>query len=165
MDTLKGLKPPGFINPTGLDELVIVIRILIEEETLELADLFPARNRIGTEMLSRLLGARIEAAGVRVTHSVYLFEFNRSFYTFNVSELPGALAAVKAELGQLRLLEVAQVAWNDPREGVLRMEHPKASEFLWPQQREREAEFESITALVEAVHKSLNRAQRPKDDN
>jgi hypothetical protein len=76
------------------------------------------------------------------------------------------LGAVKSELDALGVLEFAQIAWHDPREGVYRMVHsgPGSLQFDIPTAAEHEAErdFVSLGTLADALNRARAR-QSPND--
>jgi hypothetical protein len=158
MNILKETQPPTSSNPSGVDELVVMVRIRIHTDPISWV-FYPALNLIGAELLSRLLQAKMDAAGARVTKPSRSLEFNHSVYIYTVSELRPALAAVQSELMELNLLESAQVAWNDPREGVYRLVHPKSGEFQMPSEAERKAEADFM-AVVNQMADKLRGAQK-----
>jgi hypothetical protein len=179
-------------NPTGVEELVIWVRVFIEPTKVApampracmgigmrlLAWLWRAKteaameevrktvnpppyNRIGTQILARLLQAKMDAAGAEVRKAQGAFELNRSYYTFTVGNLHPALAAIKAELKELNLLEGSQIAWGDSREAAMRLVHSKTAEFQFPSEAEMEMEGKVMARLTELVKK----ASRQNNDN
>jgi len=121
----------------------------------------PAHNRIGTQLLGRLLQAKMVAAGAEVRTASWAFELNRSHYAFTVGNLHPALAAIKAELKELNLLEGSQIAWGDPREKAVRLVHSNTTEFQFPSAAEMELEGRVLARLVELA----NKASTQRDDN
>jgi hypothetical protein len=139
----------------GIDEAVILVRIIVVQDALTPL-FYPPGNRSGSSLLCSLLRSKVEAAGVSVLHAGPIFDLNRSFYLFTL-ELPEsigpALAAIKKEITAQHLQDYAQIAWNDPREGVRRLYHPQTGEFLLPSAEEREAEQELYRSVFEALRK------------
>ena len=159
MFSLKHMEPPAQFSPQGIGEYVIGVRLLVlTEPGTQL--LLPESNRTGTNILGRLLQARMEAAGVCVIKSLWSFDLNRSFYWFRVSEIAAAQETVKKELAELRLLQWVQIAWYDPREGVWRACHSKTGRFEVPTEEELAADMEFISSVITA----LEQCQQSKDE-
>ncbi len=149
MITSKQIAPPGQFNPQGIGEPVIGMRMMVSSDVVT-SYLYPEDNRVGTEMLCRLLEARMELAGVRVTEPSYYLAFNWSAYLFKVSELGAALGAIKEELGKLGLLHWAHIAWRDPREEVWRIWHSGSGWFEMPSDEALAAENKLRAAVIDA---------------
>src|ERR1035438_6188877 len=107
MITLKQIRAPSQFKPDGIGEPLIGVRILVFPDALT-PIIYPECNRTGTEMLCRLLQARMELAGVRVTKPCRGLPFNRAFYMFRVSNLTPAQESVKEVLKELGLLDWGQ---------------------------------------------------------
>lgn len=155
MIALKQIDPPALFKPEGIGEPVIGVRIMVSADVLSPC-FFPAHNRIGGDLLLRLLKARIELAGVKVTEFCHGFELNRSAFMFTVSsasELAAAQQAVKDELEILGLLEFAQIAWYDTRELIWRVFRSATGRFDWVSEEELAVESVFIGAITEAVKK------------
>jgi hypothetical protein len=146
------IAPPGQLNPDGIDEVFIGVRILLLPDALD-AYVFPENNRIGTLLLCRLLEARMELAEVRVIQSSGSLEFNWSYYLFSVSKRLPAMEAVKEELEKLGLLAGAQIAWRDPREEIFRVWYSKSGRFDVPTAAQSNADKKALDALTEAAKK------------
>jgi hypothetical protein len=147
-NVIEQTRPPATRNPSGLDGIDVWVMLSIPEGAEVVIDsIYPRLNIIGAQLLSRLLKARIMADGVQVTDATRSLELNRSLYSFRVSALGPALSAVISELGELNLLEWSQVSWEDKREGVLRMAHPKTGVFTMLTEAERKAEGKFLEAL------------------
>jgi hypothetical protein len=144
------IAPPGQFSPQGIGEPVIGVRIMVSPDAVTTPYLYPENNRVGTEMLCRLLEARMELAGVRVTEPSHSLAFNWSAYAFTVSELGAALNAIKEELGKLGLLLQAHIAWRDPREEVWRVWHSKSNWFEMPSDEAFAAETKLRAAVIDA---------------
>jgi hypothetical protein len=153
MNNLSETRPPGARNPSGVEELNVWVRLSIPSDPF-CRVAFPPMNRIGTQLLSRLLQARMEAAGLLVTRPSLGMEFNSAVCAFTVSELQAALSAIKTELGGLGLLDWAQIAWDDPREGVFRIFHPESGTLVLPSEAERQSEADFIAKVYEQAKRS-----------
>jgi hypothetical protein len=153
------IRPPAKFNPQGIGEFTIGVRILIPREAVSHA-FFPDGNQIGTEIMCRLLQARMEQAGVHVTEPGFGLVLNSSFYMFIVSELAAAQEAIKKEMEKLRLLEWVQIAWRDPREDVWRDWYSKTSRFEVPS----DEEFAADRALLDEITAMWRKAFPPKDE-
>jgi hypothetical protein len=160
MVTLENIRPPGQFKPDGIGEPVIGVRILVLPDALTPIS-YPECNRTGTEMLSRLLQARMELAGVRVTQPFRGLPFNRAFYMFTVSELTPAQESIKEVLKELGLLDWGQIAWHDPREDVWRVSHSKSGRFEMPSAEELAGEREMFARIISAVEKSKGSEDEP----
>jgi hypothetical protein len=157
MLALKQIDPPAQFRPGGIGELVVGVRILIPSHQLNQYN-YPDGNRAGTELLCRLLQARIELAGVRVTEPLGALVFNRSFYLLTVSELEPALKAIKEELEKLGILSWVQIGWYDPREQVFRVWCSKSGRFDVPSDAETGAEKNVVDALLDLA-KEINQSE------
>jgi hypothetical protein len=144
------IRPPGQLNPQGIGELFIGVRIWVMPEAIA-PYIAPKNNQIATMILYRLLQARMELAGMRVTSASGILEFNWSYYLFSVSELEPALEAIKAELEKLGLLAGAQIAWYDPRELVFRVWYSKSGRFDEPSSEVLNADAKLCAALRDAA--------------
>jgi hypothetical protein len=153
--------PPGsqFV-PQGIGEPLIAVRILIEDgvETLIFSG---EQNRVGTEILCRLLQARMELAGLRVTAIYRGLPLNRAAFMFSVSELAPALECIKGELEKLRLLGSAQIAWHDPREDTWRVWHSQSGRFEFPADEELHAEQDFLAHVRSALEKLQQSKNEP----
>ena len=143
MDTFKQIGAPG----------VLGVRILPPRNALT-NYVFPEHNRIGSEMLCRLLHARMDLAGVKATETYHGFALNRAFYMFAVSEPCAALEAVKAELENLCLIEWAHIAWRDLQGDMWHVWHSNADGFKSPSDEEFADERGFLEATVNAAKKS-----------
>ena len=160
MLAIKQIAPPCQFNPQGIGQPVIGVRIVIVPDVV--APLFtPERNRVGTEILWRLLKSRMEQAGVRVTEVYRGFPLNQSFYMFSVSELTPALESIKEDLEKLGLLEWAHIVWLDPREDVWRIWYSKAAWFEPPSDEELAAEGQLFDSILSAAKKSKQSEDEP----
>src|SRR5262245_42061281 len=82
--------------------------------------MFPDRNRVATNIMRRLLVARLNAEGVGVAESNSTFPFNWSSYLFVLQsrEMIGkAIEVIYQEVRQVGVDFAAQVGWFDIREG------------------------------------------------
>lgn len=159
MLTLKQTDPPAHFKPGSLGEPVVGVRIVIPNHALS-AYLFAAQNRIGREILGRLLLARMELAGVMVTEFHGGFELNRAFYLITVSELAPALRAVKEELEKMGLAEFLQLAWRDPREEIWRVFFSRSGRFDSPSDEELSTE-KDLTAEALKRGKAFQKENEP----
>jgi hypothetical protein len=144
MQGCQQVQPPSKLNPQGIGEPVIGVRILREAVSC----FFPDGNRIGAEIMCRLLQVRMELAGVHVTEPMHGFQLNASYYQFTVSELATALKAIKEELEKLELVEWSQIAWRDPREDVWRASHSQSGRFDVPSDEEFAIERELLAEII-----------------
>ena len=159
MPTVEEIDPPVQFKPAGIGEPVIGVRILVKPglDTL----LFSGeQNRVGTEILCRLLQARMELAGIRVTGIGRGLPLNRASFMFSVSKLVPALESIKGELEKLWLLRAAQIAWHDPRENTWRTWFPQSGRFEWPS----DAEFEAETDLLAYTRRALEKVQQSRNE-
>jgi hypothetical protein len=161
MNAFKDSRPPrlpaqGEGNQEGP---LIGVRLLMPEELARLF-CYPGIAHGATQIMGRLLQARIEAAGCLVIGMTWSLAFHRSFYTFDLGSRHRltALEAVRTELSALQLLDWAQIAWDDEREGIWRLYYPKNGEFSMPSQEERAAVQAQVAEAMEAV-KKLQRLQ------
>src|ERR1035441_9385958 len=104
MITIEQIRPPSQFKPEGIGEPVIGVRILVLPDALT-PIIYPECNRTGTEMLCRLLQARMELAGVRVGETSRGLSLNRAYFVFAVSELTPAQESIKEVLEELGLLD------------------------------------------------------------
>jgi hypothetical protein len=156
MPTVKEIDPPSQCKPNGIGEPLIGVRILVEPglDTL----LFSGEsNRVGTEILCRLLQARMELAGMRVKWVSRGLPLNRASFMFSVSELAPALESIKVELEKLWLLRSAQIAWHDPREDTWRVWFSPSGRFELPSDEELDAEQDFLAH----IHSALEKSQHP----
>ena len=155
MFTIKQIDPPVQFRSEGIGEPVIGVRILIAPGgTTPIVN--PEHNRVGTQLLCRLLQARMELAGVHVTCASGAFPLNRAYIRFGVSELAPAQQAVKEELEKVQLLDSAQIAWHDPREVVWRVWYSKSARF-------ESASDEELADERQLLEKILSAANNQKD--
>ena len=150
MITIEQIRPPSQFKPEGIGEPVIGVRILVLPDALT-PIIYPECNRTGTEMLCRLLQARMELAGVRVTEPFRGLPLNRAFYMFTVSDLPPAQESIKEVLKELGLLDWGQIAWHDPREEVWRVWYSKSGRFESPSKEEFAGEKELFARIISAI--------------
>ncbi len=154
MNAIASIRPPVKPDQGAGDSgnAVIGVRILMPESLAALF-FFPGTTHGGAELLGRLLQAKIEAAGCRVLEASHLLPFHRSLYVFDVpaGSQKRALEAVSAELSALKFLEWGQVAWDDPREGIWRLYHPKAGVFPMPSDAELAADRALVRQTIEAL--------------
>jgi hypothetical protein len=150
MLALKEIGPPARSKSEDNGEQLLGVRIMIFPDAIN-CDLFPDKNRIGTAMLGRLLRSRIELAGPRVSQMGSVLEFNRSYYVLAVSAIETALRATKEELQELGLLNYAQIAWLDSREGFFRLWHPKTGRFDKPSDQTLDSDRAMLDALTAAL--------------
>jgi hypothetical protein len=160
MITLKQIRAPSQFKPDGIGEPLIGVRILVLPDALTPIT-YPECNRTGTEMLSRLLQARMELAGVRATKPLRGLPLNRAFYMFTVSDLPTAQESIKEVLKELGLLGWAQIAWHDPREEVWRVWHSKSGRFDSPSAEEFAGEKELFARIISAIDAYTNSQDEP----
>jgi hypothetical protein len=163
MLTTKQIDPPIQFKPEGIGEPVIGVRILLPIHPITPYN-YPAYNRVGTELLCRLLQVRMEQAGVHVTEPFGVLQFNWSFYLFTASQLEPALNAIKEELEKLGLLNWAQIGWHDPREEAFCVWWSKTGRFDVPSDGEMAAERNVLAALVD-VAKEIKQSEdeRPRE--
>lgn len=154
---------PVEFAPTGIGELTICVRLMIPPTPI-LLTICPPGNQVATGVLSYLLEARIQLAGVRVMSRFAGLEFNRAMLIYRVSALGDALTAIKEALAAVELLPWAQIAWADERESVMRMVHPDNGEFQMPSSEERAAEPAFCSVARELLLKLAQaRKARPPD--
>ena len=146
--------PPVTLNPQGIGEPKVGVRILLSPD-LRCPLLNPEQNRIGREILCRLLQVRLEMAGVPANKVFEGLPLNEAFYLFSTPKLTPAMEAIKGELEKVGLLSSAQIAWLDPREGVWRVWHPQGGRFEMPSDEELAAERSMLAQLIGAVEKGL----------
>jgi len=152
MVTIKQIDPPAKFKPQGIGEPVIGVRILVLRDA-GTPYFYPEHNRTGREMLCRLLEARMELSGVRVTEIAQGLELNRAYYIFTVSEITPAQEVVREELAKLGMLDWAQIAWRDPREEIWRVLWSKSGRFDPPSDEELEIEIRFLDGMIEARKK------------
>src|SRR5512135_1440134 len=110
MFTVKQMAPPAGWKFERTGEFTVGIRLCIVSNDIS-GYLHPEGNRIGTILLSRLLQAKMELGGARVSQAAGVFEFNYSYHLLGVSELQAGLQAAREALQECGLLEAAQIAW------------------------------------------------------
>jgi hypothetical protein len=160
MLTVQEIQPPVQLSSNGIGEARIAVRILIDDRVDTL--LYSGEpNRVGTEMLCRLLQARMELAGLRVTEVSRGFPFNRASFMFSVSKLALALETIKGELEKLWLLGSAQIAWHDPREDTWRVWHSQSGRFEFPAGEELRAEKDFLAYVRSALEKFQQSRNEP----
>ena len=169
MNAIKDSTPPTLPAQKGDNQEgpLIGVRLLLPEEPAALFG-YPAFTHGVMQIMCHLLQARIEAAGCPVAVANSCLPFYRSLYIFELGAKKRciALKAVSAELADLKLLEWAQVAWDDVREGIWRLHYPKIGEFSMPSEAElatAQAQVAAVQAQVvkagEAIKKRLQRLQ------
>lgn len=159
MLTAKEIDPPLQLKNGQMGEWSIGVRILIAPGLDTLVFGGGEQNRVGTEMLCRLLQARMELAGMRVTEVSRGLPLNRAAFMFSASELAPALECIKGELEKLWLLRCAQIAWRDSREEVWRVWHSQSGRFEWPSDEQFEAEKD----LLAYIRRALEKFQQPRN--
>jgi hypothetical protein len=125
------ITPHNFDQPQTVDKSdpIIGVRVLFADVGLEVAKcFFPEQNRIGTDLLRRLLVARLEEDGIHVVEATSHLPFNRSSYLFVLDShaLTGrAMGVIHEELDAIGVGIVSQIGWWDSREQIWRLTYPK----------------------------------------
>lgn len=132
------------------EDPVIAVRLLIPTSSLG-RFWYPENNRIATDLLCRLLVARIAATQCGVRSALPSLQLNRACFLFALNSRPIGLAleAIREELSSLQILIFSQIAWHDPDEGIWRMFYPIAGIFPMPSKEEFAAESWLQTVLAE----------------
>lgn len=81
---------------------------------------FPRKNRVATNLLTALLKARLELAGVQCHRATGLREFNRALIWIEVDAAARALPLIKSEMDAQSFDQCCEIAMFDPGEGVWR---------------------------------------------
>ena len=160
MFTVKQIEPPAQFRPEGIGEPTLGVRMSIAPGGAALI-LTPEHNRVGTQVLSRLLQAALKLAGVHVSQASSAFPLNRAFVWLVVSEISPAQQAVKEELEKLQLLEYAQIAWRDPREQIWRLCYSKSCRFDAPADEEYADERQLFEKILNAANKHQESGDEP----
>jgi hypothetical protein len=146
---------PEELRRVGEDGELLALRIIIPGTH---SSPYGFTERVCSEVFHQLVIERLEKLGCEIGLSNRGFAFNNCLILVelvNRSDRGRALPELLRIVTKLGLLQLSFIAWDDEREGVWRLFHPKTGEFPMPTEQEWTSEREHAERMESEARKHL----------